>query len=162
MGILGCSDISWTICKQSAPHSRHITTPAPHHSVFYRPDALPATQPAASEHWRQSIQAHSFLCTLFERSWASVLCWSVYVKHCIYMCCVLWFRTIHGLIYNALKLFMEMNQKLFDSCTQRFKLEVQKWVLMSRQYVIVSNVWFSASVYCHQTASLSFVFHLKT
>ena len=33
--------------------SRHITTPAPHHSVFYRPDALPATQPTASKHWRQ-------------------------------------------------------------------------------------------------------------
>ena len=27
--------------------------PVPHHSVFYRPDALPAAQPTASEHWRQ-------------------------------------------------------------------------------------------------------------
>jgi len=27
-----------------------ITTPAPHHSVFYWPDALPATQPTASKH----------------------------------------------------------------------------------------------------------------
>jgi len=35
--------ISWAICK-SAPRSRQITMPAPHHSVFYRPDALPATQ----------------------------------------------------------------------------------------------------------------------
>ena len=35
------SGISWAICK-SAPCSRQITTPAPHHSVFYRPDALPA------------------------------------------------------------------------------------------------------------------------
>ena len=26
------------------------TTPAPHHSVFYRPDALPAAQPTASKH----------------------------------------------------------------------------------------------------------------
>jgi len=25
-------------------------TPAPHHPVFYRPDALPATQPTASKH----------------------------------------------------------------------------------------------------------------
>ena len=41
------------ICK-SAPHSRQITTPAPHHSVFYRPDALPAAQPTASKHWRQT------------------------------------------------------------------------------------------------------------
>jgi len=45
------SDISWAICK-SAPRSRQITTPAPHHSVFYRPDALPATQPTATKHWR--------------------------------------------------------------------------------------------------------------
>ena len=30
------SGISWTVCK-SAPRSRQMTTPAPHHSVFYRP-----------------------------------------------------------------------------------------------------------------------------
>ena len=33
------------------------TTPAPHHSVFYRPDALPAAQPTASKHWRRSIKS---------------------------------------------------------------------------------------------------------
>jgi len=31
---LGCSGISWTICKQFAPRFRQITTPTPHHSVF--------------------------------------------------------------------------------------------------------------------------------
>ena len=46
------SGISWAICK-SAPRSRMITTPTPHRSVFYRPDALPAAQPTASKHWRQ-------------------------------------------------------------------------------------------------------------
>ena len=30
------------------------------------------------------------------------------------------------MIYNALKLFMEMNQKLFDECTQQYKLEQKK------------------------------------
>ena len=45
------SGISWAICK-SAPCSRQITTPVPHHSVCYRPDALPAAQPTASKHWR--------------------------------------------------------------------------------------------------------------
>jgi len=45
------SGISWAICK-SAPCSRQTTTPAP--LVFYRPDALPATQPTASKHWRLS------------------------------------------------------------------------------------------------------------
>jgi len=44
------SGISWAICK-SAPCSRQITIPAPQHSVFYRPDALPATQPAVAKHW---------------------------------------------------------------------------------------------------------------
>ena len=46
------SGISWDICK-SAPRSRQITMPAPHRSVFYRPDALPATQPTVSKQWRQ-------------------------------------------------------------------------------------------------------------
>jgi len=35
---------------KSAPRSREITMPAPHHSVFYRPDALPAAQPTVSKH----------------------------------------------------------------------------------------------------------------
>jgi len=48
------SGISWTMCK-SAPHSRQITMPAPQHSDFYRPDALPATQPTASKHWRHTV-----------------------------------------------------------------------------------------------------------
>jgi len=46
------SGISWATCK-SAPRFRQITTPAPHYSVFYRPDALPATQLTVSKHWRQ-------------------------------------------------------------------------------------------------------------
>ncbi|XP_071447342.1 serine/threonine-protein phosphatase 2A 56 kDa regulatory subunit gamma isoform isoform X2 [Hetaerina americana] len=37
-----------------------------------------------------------------------------------------WNKTIHGLIYNALKLFMEMNQMLFDECSTQFKQERQK------------------------------------
>ena len=38
------SDISWAICK-SARRSRQITTLAPHHLVFYSPDAfLPPNQ----------------------------------------------------------------------------------------------------------------------
>jgi len=41
------SGISRAICK-SVPWSKQITTPAPHRSVFYRPDALPATQPCQS------------------------------------------------------------------------------------------------------------------
>jgi len=48
------SGISWAVCK-SAPRSRQKTMPEPHHSVFYRPDALPAAHPTASKHWRHFI-----------------------------------------------------------------------------------------------------------
>ncbi|XP_064546325.1 serine/threonine-protein phosphatase 2A 56 kDa regulatory subunit gamma isoform isoform X4 [Drosophila montana] len=37
-----------------------------------------------------------------------------------------WNKTIHGLIYNALKLFMEMNQRLFDECSKNYKQEKQQ------------------------------------
>ena len=47
----GCG-ISWTICKSFAPHFRQITTPAPHHWIFYRPDALPDVRPTVSKRWR--------------------------------------------------------------------------------------------------------------
>ena len=43
------SGISWAVCK-SAPRSKQITMPAPHHSFVYRPDALPAAQPTVSKH----------------------------------------------------------------------------------------------------------------
>jgi len=33
-GVVGCNGISRTICKQSAPRSRHITTPTRHYSIF--------------------------------------------------------------------------------------------------------------------------------
>ena len=48
------SGISWAVCK-SVPRSRQITTPAPHNSVIYRPDALHAAQPTLSKHWRHNI-----------------------------------------------------------------------------------------------------------
>jgi len=43
------SGIIWVICK-SASLPVQIAMPAPHHSFFYRPDVLPATQPTASKH----------------------------------------------------------------------------------------------------------------
>ncbi|GAB6020651.1 Serine/threonine-protein phosphatase 2A 56 kDa regulatory subunit delta isoform [Chamberlinius hualienensis] len=44
-----------------------------------------------------------------------------------------WNKTIHGLIYNALKLFMEMNQKLFDECTQHYKQERQHELVKKKE-----------------------------
>ena len=48
---------------QSAPRSMQITTPAPHHSDFYRPDTLPAAQPTASKHWRLKFSHAKFYCS---------------------------------------------------------------------------------------------------
>ena len=55
------SGIRCAACK-SAPRSRQITMPAPHHSDFYRPDALPVAQPAASKRWRQISQSVLVFC----------------------------------------------------------------------------------------------------
>jgi len=56
--IVSGSGICWAICK-SAPHPRqprqHPTT-----QFFYRPDALPDTQPTASKHWRQKYCQGTF------------------------------------------------------------------------------------------------------
>jgi len=43
------SGINWAIYI-SATRTRQITMPVAHHSDFYRPDALPATQATASKH----------------------------------------------------------------------------------------------------------------
>ena len=60
------SGIGWATCK-SAPRSRQITTPTPHHSVFYRPDALPAAQPTVSKHWRHFLSNYFYLRNTFYR-----------------------------------------------------------------------------------------------
>ena len=49
-------DWQWHHLGKSAPRSRQITTPAPHHSVFYRPGAFPAAQPTTSKHLRQTYR----------------------------------------------------------------------------------------------------------
>ena len=71
------SCISWAMCK-SAPRSRQITIAVSHHSVFYRPDALPAAQPTASKHWRQ-IQ-HNVKKTLNDDTLHTSKLWNVSIK----------------------------------------------------------------------------------
>ena len=60
------SGIRWAVCRQ-------ITMLAPLHSVFYRPDALPAAQPTVSKHWRR------VLCATFVFNW--LLWWCGPVSH---------------------------------------------------------------------------------
>ena len=84
--VSGCG-ISWTICK-SAPCSRQITTPAPATQFFYMPDALPATQPTASKHWRQQQSDGNLTVTSgWNCTWGSGQC----SPHCVGVCeMILW------------------------------------------------------------------------
>ncbi|KAI1818109.1 protein phosphatase 2A regulatory B subunit [Poronia punctata] len=55
-----------------------------------------------------------------------------------------WNRTIHGMVYNAMKLFMEINPQLFDVCSHQYNdhqnsaplrqaLREQKWAAITEQ-----------------------------
>ena len=73
------SGISLAECK-SAPRSGQITMPAPHYSVFYRPDALPVAQSTASKHWRQKVVQKNK--PLNGRSSSSSHLWRYYTQQC--------------------------------------------------------------------------------
>jgi len=91
------SGISWAICK-STPLSRQITTSAPHHSVFYRPDALPAAQPTDSvkalKVQRLSIKWQLCVCvvyitrpTVLSEYWSNFVSWNFVQQHLSSCCC---------------------------------------------------------------------------
>jgi len=68
------SGLSWAMCK-SAPRCRQTTMPAPHHSVFYRPDALPAAKPTVSMHWRQEhwrLHKYNTICPVLLFIWVAI------------------------------------------------------------------------------------------
>lgn len=54
------------------------------------------------------------------------------------------YSTIHGLVYNALKLFMEISQKLFDDCTNKYKQHRQLFAFIHRR---VHSFRFFCSIY---------------
>ena len=96
------SGISWAICK-SASRSRQITTSAPHHSVFYRPDALPAAQPTASKHWRQMPPDRTHIWNRL-RHWPSTKFCQISL-HCILKCLLIkekWFLFSCLTVYNKI------------------------------------------------------------
>jgi len=77
--------------------------PAPHHSIFYRPDAIPAAQPTASKHWRHWINSvnmnimitnsNEILCTLKQS-----VCWQFW-----FGCLIDQIHDIESLDYGTLK-----------------------------------------------------------
>jgi len=56
-GVLGCSGISWTICKKSAPRSRQITTPTRHHSNVLKSRLKSQSQLGFAHHWSMTVQS---------------------------------------------------------------------------------------------------------
>jgi len=65
-GVLGCSGISWTVCKQSAHSSRQVTT-TPHHLVFLQVGCSSClAQATVSKHGSvkatEGIVLHSTVC----------------------------------------------------------------------------------------------------
>jgi len=65
-----------TICRQ-------ITTPTPHHSIFYSPDALPDTQPTVSKHWRR-IEC-SIIDDILNVCVRVGVCWGVWVNGMVWV-----------------------------------------------------------------------------
>lgn len=61
-----------------------------------------------------------------------------------------WNKTIHGLTYNALKLFTGMNQKLFHEVVQKYKEDKQRYCCIIMVYL------FLPSNYCHINLYLFF------
>lgn len=65
------------------------------------PLVFPVLYANSKTHWNRSV---------------SNSCWSaspvLIILHC---------RTIHGMIYNALKVFVEINPQLFDECQHGYK-----------------------------------------
>ena len=73
-GVLGCSGISWTTCKQSTHRSMQITTPTSRH-----PDALPNAQPV-SKH----CSMESFLVILYNHLTVCILSDSDFGCQCVF------------------------------------------------------------------------------
>ncbi|TFK55149.1 protein phosphatase 2A regulatory B subunit [Heliocybe sulcata] len=50
-----------------------------------------------------------------------------------------WNRTIHGMVYNALKFFMEVNPELFDETMHQYKQRKMEWVVLRSSDVSLAD-----------------------
>ena len=126
------SGISWAISK-SAPRSRQITTPAPHHSVFYRPDALPAAQPTASKHWRHSTEGSGcrYRLQILYRSWPCELLalWWLSVSQVGMVICDL-FLNLGSLIISLERTNLDISNLICRLAIMNFKICMIKFCNM--------------------------------
>jgi len=75
---MGGSDISWTICKSSAPHYRQITMPVPQHSPF---TVLLPFLPPNQQH--RSIESTSFIFSNREISHTDTKNYQLYILYSV-------------------------------------------------------------------------------
>ena len=63
-----------------------------------------------------------------------------------------WNKTIHGLIYNAVKLLMRMNQKLFEMCLNNYNKEKQGEKEKNKER---ENAWVKIETLAHQNPNFN-------
>ena len=90
-----CHQLARVQVCTSLQTDNHAST---HRSVFYRPDALPATQPTASKRWRQKHWGQTTLSLYFNLE--SLTCWEIWSLHT-------WLMYLYSLcsLYNSLVKF---------------------------------------------------------
>ena len=151
------SGISWAISK-SAPCYRQTTTPAPHHSLFYRPDALPTAQTTASKHWKRENEKQ----WNHARKWTIVLNVSVNVSqqqiqhlHCYKdlssSCMLLWTYMIFPSPKSTTAMpwnrTLEMTTLYSLNANSEYTANKQKWQTVS------CLIHYKPVLYCTLTAS---------
>jgi len=139
--IVSCSGISWAICK-SAPCSRQITMPASHHSVFYRLDALPATQPTTTttaffwpfvrDHMGELVPEETF--THSHLSWLSII-----------LCLLPPSTTIHSEIKEV--------WKTFETLWSPFG----EWKTFKHTFFLKDNIWNSYAYITYSTINVAMI-----
>ena len=72
--------------------------PAPHHSIFFRPDALSDVQPMVSKHWRQTVKIKD--CKTLCKT-ESIVVMAVLPEHCRFADCYVWYL-VHMINFEPL------------------------------------------------------------
>jgi len=117
------------MCKP-APRSRQITMPAPHCSVFYRPDALPVAQPTASKHWRHPLKTQ----------WTvNSINYKVLRKNRVLLLILSW--STNGLLRERSPYLLNAGSLMPVSCTASISLKtIDTWTQISS--VIYATIYF--------------------
>ena len=103
------SGISWTMCK-SAPRSRQITTPAPHHSVFLQTGCR-SCHPTNTVKALKAQKVHDNASLFLQTSQASLATSS-------YWLLILWFKCVNNIIAAVKTIFLIQRYFCCNGCEQ--------------------------------------------